>query len=117
MAYLKSVWFGKRQHNAESHAKVAGETLGDGKSYQACVGDNTGVMPAAFAKLAELDAFKHLFFLGCVVHVLDLLVEDIAKIKEIKEVCDDFHFLSTFIKEYSLVYESFLVLQVRARAR
>ena len=113
MAYVKSIWFRRREHNAETHAEAAKEVLGDGSKYRAIVADNTGVMPACFRILKPL--FKFLFYLGCCVHVLDLLVEDIARIEEIAGVIAEYHFLAVFVKEYSLIFEAFLELQVTVR--
>ena len=49
--------------------------------YIAVVADNTGNNVTMAEKLALVEALKHLFFLGCFIHVMDLLVEDIAKLK------------------------------------
>ena len=48
-------------------------------------------------------------------HVLDLLVEDIARIEETAGVIAEYHFLAVFVKEYSLIFEAFLELQVTVR--
>ncbi|KAK3244949.1 hypothetical protein CYMTET_45462 [Cymbomonas tetramitiformis] len=109
--YVKTVYCGAREHSGQLHADIAKEILGDGRQHVAVVADNTGNMRTMFRILSGLYAF--LFMIGCVVHVLDLLVEDIAKISEISGVVADYHFIITFTKRYSLLYEAFMTEQTK----
>ena len=43
--------------------------------------------------------------------ILDLLVEDLVDLTEIKSITDDLRFLVTFIKEYDLLHEAFLAMK------
>lgn len=52
-----------------------------------------------------------LLCIGCCVHVLDLLVEDMARLAPISEAINDAHFLASFTKKHSLLYEEFLRVQ------
>ena len=36
-SYIKSVWFGRKKHDAEHHARIAKVELGDGKAWAACL--------------------------------------------------------------------------------
>ena len=78
-------------------------------SFIAVVADNTGNNLAMFAVL--LQHFATLFTLGCFVHVLDLLIEDIAKLPKLAEIGNDAHFVIAFIKRHGLLYEEFLLAQ------
>ena len=75
----------------------------------AVVADNTGNNVTAFETLASIAALAHLFYLGCFIHVFDLLLEDIAKLCPLAELAKDAHFVITFIKRHSIVYEEFLI--------
>jgi hypothetical protein len=74
-------------------------------------GNNTGENTGLFAFV--LAVLPTLFCLGCYVHVLDLLIEDIAKLPLIKEVGDDAHFCVSFLKKHGLLFEEFLCCQVK----
>ena len=52
--------------------------------------------------------------LVCCVHVLDLLIEDIAKLPQIKAISEDVHFAIVFVKRFGLLYEAFLEVQLKA---
>ena len=90
VAYVKTKWFGKKEHTAEEHAEAVKEVIGNGEDYQAVVADNTSCMPKMFAVLQNDPLLRRLFYIGCCVHVLDLLCEDIAKIEEIAVVVANF---------------------------
>jgi hypothetical protein len=76
--------------------------------YGAIVADNTGNNTAMFNELDKLGTLSHLFFLGCVVHVMDLLVEDIATIDVFATLEKDAHFVISCVKSHSIIYEEFL---------
>ena len=77
-------------------------------SYIAVVADNTGNNVAMFTALGLIEALAHLFYLGCYVHVLDLLVEDVAKLEVFASLAKDAHFVISFIKHHPILYEEFL---------
>ena len=71
------------------------------------VADNIGSMKDRM--LPQLGAaFPGWFQLGCVPHVLDLLIEDIAKIREIESTIGLCHMIIIFTKRWSIVYEAFI---------
>ena len=72
-------------------------------------GNNTGASTGLFACLKL--AFATLLCLGCWIHALDLLIEDLAKIKPIADAGHDAHFLTSFIKKHGLLFEEFLLCQ------
>eukprot|EP00966_Prymnesium_polylepis_P336783 7391746-Prymnesium_polylepis.1 len=74
-------------------------------------GNNTGENTGLFA--CVLAVFTTLFCLGCGVHVLDLLIEDIAKLPLIKSVGEDAHFCVGFLKKHGLIFEEFLICQAK----
>ena len=57
-----------------------------------------------------LSEFFQWFFLGCCVHAMDLLSEDVAKIDEIAQVISDCKFIVLHVIRYPVVYETFLEL-------
>lgn len=77
--------------------------------------NNTGKDNGLFAKVLE----KHptLFCLGCYVHVLDLLLEDLAKVPQVKDVGNDAHFCVSFVKRHPLLFEQLLQCQERLGVR
>lgn len=83
--------------------------LANEKDIIAVVADNTGNMQAMFEELEPL--FPFIFFVGCCVHVLDLIIEDICKIREIADILNDIRFLVTFVKGHDVLHEEFLRLQ------
>jgi len=76
--------------------------------YGAVVADNTGNNTAMFNELAKVGTLSHIFFLGCVVHVLDLLVEDVATLTPFATLAKDAHFVISFVKSHSIIHEEFL---------
>ena len=92
----------------ERLAKTVTWYLGTAALYIAVVADNTGNNDTMFKELRKVPEYQHLFFLGCYVHILDLLVEDIAKLTVFAELAKDTHFIISFIKKHSLLYEEFL---------
>jgi hypothetical protein len=108
-AYRTTQYCKKNEHTGQYHSRLVQNEIGDGSLYQAIVADNTSNMKKMFVLLAAIYLF--LFFVGCCVHVLDLLVEDVAKIVEIAEVVNDYHFMVGFLKRHSLLYEAFMESQ------
>ena len=70
----------------------------------AVVGDNTGTNPQA-GKLLVLK-YPKIFFNGCRTHCADLMVEDVAKLTELKDLIDDCLFMTKFILSHSKVKEA-----------
>ena len=79
--FLTCVWMSTRQSTGVSLADIVTPHLGDGLAFFAVVADNVKQHHAMFAIIIR--RFPWLFCLGCFVHVLDLLIEDIAKIPAI----------------------------------
>jgi hypothetical protein len=97
-------------HNAANICKLY---LGDGKTFSAVTADNTGNMKTMFAELSK--SFPWLLMLGCCIHILDLLIEDIAKIAEIAKAAADVHFVVAFAKRYPLIHEWLLEQQKKLK--
>lgn len=79
----------------------------------AIVADNTSSNVAMFDELAKVNVLKPLFFLGCFVHVMDLLVEDIAKIPAFETIGSQAHSTISFVKRHATIYEEFLSIKGR----
>lgn len=73
--------------------------------------NNTGESHGLFAHVQS--ARPTLFCLGCYVHVLDLLIEDVAKLPKFKAIGDDAHFCVGFLRKHGLLFEEFLLAQER----
>ena len=85
------------------------------KRYIAVVADNTGTMQTMF--LCLLTVYPFLFMMGCCVHILDLLIEDIAKIGEIASIGGDSHFVISFVKKHGVLHELFLEIQLELKIK
>ena len=106
--FLTCVWMSTRQSTGVSLADIVTPHLGDGLAFFAVVADNVKQHHAMFAIIIR--RFPWLFCLGCFVHVLDLLIEDIAKIPAIARLGKDAQFIVVFVKKHSLTSEQFLIL-------
>lgn len=105
-----------RQHTGKHLAEVLAAEMESNKDrYIAVVADNTGNMLAMFEELEKINVW--LFFLGCCVHIFDLMIEDIAKLACIKQILDDAHFIVSFIKRHELIHEDFRILQEQYNVR
>ena len=115
-AYASTAWFGKRSHSGEVYAEEVKRLVGKGdKQIAACADNtssNTSMQKGLFGKLAELFSW---FFIGCCVHAMDLLSEDIAKIPEIASVISDCKFIVLFVIRYSMLHETFMDSQAARR--
>lgn len=85
--------------------------------YIAVVADNTGNNTSMFAELSTVATLAHFFFLGCYIHVLDLLIEDLAKLDAFATLGKDAHFVISFIKSHSIIYEDFLEAKTKLGIR
>ena len=78
--------------------------------------DNTGNNLAMFEDLREKQSeelvYKYLLLVGCCVHLLDLLIEDICKISELDKIIKDANFMVTFVLEHKIFYEEFSILRM-----
>ena len=87
-AYSKTAWFGRRSHGGEAYFKEIESLAGDGDEYIACCADNTSsntsMQSGLFGRLSRKYSW---FYLGCCVHCMDLLSEDVAKMPEIACEC------------------------------
>ena len=98
-----------RQADAEGFADICREIMGsEGAGFIAVVADNTGPN-RLMLRLLQVD-YPYMFMLGCFVHVLDLLIEDLAKIPAFAKCAADVHFLIAFVKRHSLIWEAYLIL-------
>ena len=113
-AYSKTAWFGRRSHGGETYFKEIESLAGDGDEYIACCADNTSsntsMQSGLFGRLSRKYSW---FFLGCCVHCMDLLSEDVAKMPEIASVIGDFKLVTGVVLRFSLLTETFIDLQVR----
>ena len=78
-------------------------------------GNNTGSQTGLFAILNY--HYPWLICLGCCVHVLDLLIEDLAKLPKVASTGADAHFLVTFTKKHGILFEEFMVAQTKTSCR
>jgi hypothetical protein len=78
------------------------------ETYVGVVGDNVRYNMSAFEKLRA--DYPTLFCLGCAAHCFDLLMEDLAKIKEYKEIIDAAVFIANFIRNHKTVCSRFKTL-------
>ena len=115
-AYASTAWFGKRSHSGEVYAEEVKRLVGKGdKQIAACADNtssNTSMQKGLFGKLAELFSW---FYIGCCVHAMDLLSEDIAKIPEIASAISDCKFIVVFVIRYSMLHETFMDSQAARR--
>ena len=111
-AYCKTSWFGRRQHSGATYANEISIVVGDGDEHIACCADNTSSNTSMQNGLFGILSKKYdWFFLGCCVHCMDLLSEDVAKLPEIAAVIADFKLVSRIVLRFSLITETFLHLQ------
>ncbi|KAK3244397.1 hypothetical protein CYMTET_45987 [Cymbomonas tetramitiformis] len=109
-AYITTKYFGKREHSGRVQASYVYEQLsGQEEKYRAVVADNTGSMQVIFTLLRAW--YPLMFIIGCCVHVLDLLIEDMVKLPEISRIVADFYFITVFLKRYSMLWETLLEKQ------
>ncbi|KAK3244258.1 hypothetical protein CYMTET_6821 [Cymbomonas tetramitiformis] len=109
-AYVTTKYFGKREHSGRVQANYVYEEIHDRvDKFQAIVADNTGNMQVMFRLLRAW--FQALFIFGCCIHVLDLLVEDMVKLESLSLVVADFHFVTVFLKRFSMLWETLLSAQ------
>ena len=83
VTYLGTGWFGTRRHSGDTYGSQLEQTLGDKiDNTVAIVADNTSSMSSMRVGLFAFFAreYPRIFLLGCVVHMYDLLQEDIIKL-------------------------------------
>ena len=107
--FCSCVYMSTRRSTGEHLASIAADYLGDGRTFFAVVADNVAPHLTMFEILGR--TYTWLFFMGCFIHVLDLLIEDIAKLPPIASLGRDAHFIVAFVKKHALIYEQFLLLQ------
>ena len=111
-AYLCTKWFGRKAHDGDTYAKEIQNAVDDGEDFIACVADNTSSNTSMQKGLfGRLFAIYYWFFIGCCVHCLDLLSEDITKLSEFKEILAKFKFITRIILRFSILTETFMFLQ------
>jgi hypothetical protein len=103
--YLTAMRLLTSRATAKNLLKALKETVGDrGHEFAAMVVDH--------GNMALLNAVASIFpwwiLLGCCVHGLDLLLEDIAKIPKFKSVIKTIHSLHSLIKAHPLLVEEFI---------
>ena len=111
-AYVRTAWFGRKQHDGKTYAAEVKSVVGDGDEYIACCADNTSsntsMQKGLFGQLAPCFMW---FYLGCCVHGLDLLSEDVAKLAEISVVIGNCKFITAIVLRFSMLTETFTYLQ------
>ena len=119
VVYKRTAWFGKERHSGAVYGKEVEDIMaeeGEDTVLAACADNtssNTGMLTGLFGYLSRLPNI--LFLLGCCVHCMDLLSEDIAKLPAFVAVLDDFKFIIKFILRYSMLHETFLYHQKKRR--
>ena len=114
--YAWTAWFGKRSHAGSVYADEVKRLVGDGEGIIACCADNTSsntsMTKGLFGQLSQTFTW---FYIGCCVHAMDLLCEDIAKLDEIASAISECKFIVLFVIRYPMLYETFLELQKARR--
>lgn len=87
------------------------------KTFIAVVSDNTSSNVAMNEELQKVAELKRLFYLGCFVHVMDLLVEDISKVEPLSVLSAAAHTVVSFVKRHATIYEEFLSIKGNLRIR
>ena len=105
--FNRCVWVKTKGQGGDAYAEVVEEVIGDKKDeYIAVVSDNASNMLKMQVVLSKI--FPFLIMLGCLVHIMDLLVEDIASLTEVAAIADDMRFLAVFVKGNGMLYEWFI---------
>ena len=108
-AFLDCVYAGTEKKNGENGASLAKLHIdkGGGKhSYVGAVVDNTSSMVNMMSRLTTM--YPWLATCGCVVHVLDLFVEEVAKLHEINDVVKHCREIIRLVRKHDWVYEAYL---------
>ena len=115
--YAWTAWFGKRSHSGSVYAAEVKTLVADGDGVIAACADNTTCNTSMVKGLfGVLSGMYNWFFIGCCVHCMDLLAEDVAKLPDIAEIISDCKYIVLFVIRFSMIYETFLELQ-KARRR
>ena len=92
-SYVRTAWLRRKQHSCKAYGDEIKSVVGAGDEYIACCADNTSSNTSMQnGLLGQLDGDLNLFILGCCVHGMDLLSEDVAKLPEIAEVIAEMAF-------------------------
>ena len=106
MFYRKTAWFGKRSKTGQTHWATLEEELGpDIEDTQAIVADNTSSMSGPVNGLFGLvvAAYARIYCIGCIVHVYDLLLENLVNVQEIAEITGNALFITYFVLRFGSV--------------
>ena len=115
-SYVRTAWFGRKQHSGKTYGDEIKSVVGAGDEYLACCADNTSSNTSMQNGLfGQLDGDFDWFFLGCCVHGMDLLSEDVAKLPEIAAVIVDMTFVTRIVLRFSILTETFKYLQTQRR--
>jgi len=77
--YAWTAWFGKRSHSGSVYAAEVKTLVADGDGVIAACADNTTCNTSMVKGLfGVLSGMYYWFFIGCCVHCMDLLAEDVA---------------------------------------
>jgi Protein of unknown function (DUF 659) len=113
-AFEKCTWLGSRRHTGSNLAQILEDVIKDNPDkIVAVVADNTSSNLTMFEQFQESEdpQMKHMFVVGCIVHIMDLLIEEICKIKQITECLAEAHFLVSFLLGHKLLHEEFMILR------
>jgi hypothetical protein len=109
-AYIRSFYPLSRRGTGKLVSEaLATEIRANPNNVIAVVADNTGNMRTAFTQLDLL--WPWIFYIGCCVHILDIIMEDMCALDEIKKIVDRVHFLVSFVKKHAVLREEFMRLQ------
>ena len=106
MFYRNTAWFGPRSKTGQTHWTTLEEELGsDLEDTQAIIADNTSSMSSPINGLFGLviAAYARIYCIGCVVHVYDLLLENLVNVQEIAEITGNALFISYFVLRFGSV--------------
>ena len=105
---------GTERTTGENLAKIVQPLISQHKTI-AVVADNTGNNTGSQTGLFAILNYHYpwLICLGCCVHVLDVLIEDLAKLPKVASTGGDAHFLVTFTKKHDILFEELMVAQTK----
>ena len=121
-AFEDAYHMGAERSTGENLAKILRPLISHSKVIAVVAdntGNNTGTKTGLFASLQY--GMPWLICLGCLigccVHLLDLLVEDLAKLPKLAATGADAHFLVTFTKKHGILFEEFLKAQAKTSCK
>ena len=115
--FLSATHMRTKKCDAAGISCMGKEHMGDqqqAKDYAAVVMDNTTTNIAAGCVLYS--TYPWLLVIFCLINILDLLLENLACLKEVEECTSDCHFIVVMVRKYAILRDEFLRLMARCTA-